>query len=188
MCTTEIIAFARSYPYFQKLDTELLGLSIDSNASHLAWIYDIYCKTGIKIPFPIIADRSGQIARKYGMISNDISSTETVRNVFIIDPNGIIRIILVYPLNIGRFIPEIIRIIQALQMADCSKGSTPANWIPGQPVIMAAPQNFDELQERVQYINNNKNGIGWYLSFKEPEEKCEEKVMLDSNENNIEKN
>ncbi len=188
VCTTEIIAFARSYPYFQKLNTELLGLSIDSNASHLAWIYDIYCKTGVKIPFPIIADRSGQIARKYGMISNDISSTETVRNVFIIDPNGIIKVILVYPLNIGRFIPEIIRTIQALQMAECSKGSTPANWIPGQPVIMSLPQNFNELQERVEYINNNKNGIGWYLSFKEPEEKCEEKVMLDSKENTADQN
>ena len=107
VCTTEMIAFARAYTYFQKLNTELLGLSIDSNPSHLAWIYDIYCRTGIELPFPIIADRSGQIARKYGMISNDVSSTETVRTVFIIDDKQIVRTILIYPLNVGRFIPEI---------------------------------------------------------------------------------
>ena len=178
MCTTEFIAFARSYPYFKKLNTELLGLSIDSNSSHLAWMYDIYCKTGIQIPFPLIADRSGQIARKYGMISNDISTTKTVRNVFIIDEKGIVRTILIYPLNVGRFIPEIIRIIQALQMSDCNDGSTGANWIPGQPIIMPAPQTFPELQERLEYINKNRNGIGWYLSFKEPNEQCLKKVEI----------
>ena len=74
-----------------------MGLSIDSNPSHLAWIYDIYCRTGIRVPFPVIADRSGEISRKYGMISNDVSTTETVRNVFIIDDKGIVRLILVYP-------------------------------------------------------------------------------------------
>ena len=173
VCTTEMIAFARAYTYFQKLNTELLGLSIDSNPSHLAWIYDIYCRTGIELPFPIIADRSGQIARKYGMISNDISTTETVRNVFIIDDKGIVRTIFVYPLNVGRFVPEIIRTVQALQMADCSKGSTAANWMPGQPVIVPAPKTFEELQERQNSIKENQNGINWYLSFKEPPTICE---------------
>ncbi|MCI8384413.1 MAG: redoxin domain-containing protein [Clostridia bacterium] len=146
-----------------------------SNASHLAWVYDIFCKTGIKVSFPIIADRNGQIARKYGMIANDISNTETVRNVFIIDDKGIIRTILIYPLNIGRFIPEIIRIVQALQMADCSNGSTGANWISGQPVIVSPPKTFEELQTRNAEIEKNRNGITWYLSFKEPPEKCMEK-------------
>ena len=183
VCTTEMIAFARAYTYFQKLNTELLGLSIDSNASHLAWIYDIYCKTGIKLPFPIIADRNGQIARKYGMISNDVSTTETVRTVFIIDDKGIVRTILIYPLNIGRFIPEIIRIIQAPQMADCSNGSTAANWMPSQPVIVRPPQTFYELEERQKYINENQNGISWYLSFKEPPEICEKNTNT-SDENN----
>ena len=173
VCTTEMIAFARAYTYFQKLNTELLGLSIDSNPSHLAWIYDIYCRTGIELPFPIIADRSGQIARKYGMISNDVSSTETVRTVFIIDDKQIVRTILIYPLNVGRFIPELLRTVQALQMADCSKGSTAANWMPGQPVIVPAPKTFNELLERQNYINENQNGISWYLSFKEPPAICE---------------
>ena len=173
VCTTEMIAFARAYKYFEQMNTELLGLSIDSNSSHLAWMYDIYCNTGIKVPFPIVADRSGQIARKYGMVSNDISNTEAVRTVFIIDDKQIVRAIFVYPLNIGRFIPEIIRTVQALQMADCSQGSTAANWMPGQPIIVPAPKTFDELQERQNHINENKNGINWYLSFKQPPEICE---------------
>lgn len=135
-------------------------------------MYDIYCKTGIKVSFPIIADRNGQIARKYGMIANDISNTETVRNVFIMDDKGMVRTILIYPLNVGRFIPEIIRTVQALQMADCSKGSTAANWMPGQPVIIPPPRTFAELQERNAEIEENRNGISWYLSFKEPPEKC----------------
>ncbi len=172
VCTTEIIAFTRAHTYFKQINTELLGLSIDSNASHLAWIYDIYCRTGVQISFPIIADRSGEIARKYGMIASDISNTETVRNVFIIDDNGIVRTILVYPMNVGRFIPEILRIIQALQMSDCTQGSTAANWIPNQPVIVPPPKTFCELQERQQEITKNRNGINWYLSFKEPSQKC----------------
>lgn len=168
VCTTEMIAFSKAHTYFENLNTCLLGLSIDSNSSHLAWIYDIYCRTGVKIPFPIIADRSGEIARKYGMISNDVSSTETVRNVFIIDDKGIIRAILVYPLNVGRFIPEILRLVEALQTADCSKGSTPANWCPQNPVIVPVPKTFCELEERNKYIAENRNGMSWYLSFKEP--------------------
>ena len=173
VCTTEMIAFANACPHFEKLNTCLLGLSIDSNASHLAWMHDIYCMTGIVLPFPIVADRNALIARKYGMISNEVSSTETVRNVFIIDDKGIVRVILVYPLNVGRFVPEILRIIQALQMSDCTKASTPANWIPGQPVIMSPPKTYSQLQERLNYIEQNNNGMNWYLSFKEPPKICE---------------
>ena len=167
-----MIAFTRAHTYFQQLNTELLGLSVDSNSSHLAWVYDIYCKTGIKISFPIIADRNGEIARRYGMISSDISNTETVRNVYIIDDKGIIRTILIYPMNVGRFIPEIIRVVQALQMADCANGSTAANWIPNQPVIVPPPKTYEELMERVSDIENNRNGVSWYLSLKEPPENC----------------
>lgn len=108
------------------------------------------------------------------MISNDISTTETVRNVFIIDDKQIVRTIFVYPLNVGRFIPEIIRTVQALQMVDCSNGSTAANWMPGQPVVVSSPKTFDELVERQNHINENNNGISWYLSFKQPPEICEQ--------------
>ncbi len=168
VCTTEIIALAKANKYFENLNTCLLGLSVDSNPSHLEWLYNIYCMTGIVVPFPIIADRSGQIARKYGMIATDISNTETVRNVFIIDDKGKVRTILVYPMNVGRWIPEILRIVKALQVADCDKVSTPANWVPGNPVIVPSPNTFDGLMERNNEITENGNGMSWYLSFKNP--------------------
>ena len=180
VCTTEMIAFARCNNYFEEKNSCLLGLSIDSNASHLAWIYDIYLKTGIKIPFPIIADRNGSIARKYGMISNDISSTATVRNVFIINPEGIVRLILVYPMNVGRCIPEILRALEALQVAEECKGSIPANWTPGGPIINPLPNTFTGLERRVENVKNNKNGISWYLNFKNPEE-CKQNQIEKTN-------
>lgn len=170
VCTTEIIAFERANEIFKKRNTCLIGLSVDSNSSHLAWIYDIYCKTGIRVSFPIIADMNGIIARKYGMISSNLSTTETVRNVYIIDSKGIIRTILIYPMTIGRSIPEIIRIIDAAQTVDCNGGVTPANWHTGEPIIVSVPNTFKQLEERVQEIKKNHNGLSWYLSFKEPKE------------------
>lgn len=146
------------------------------HASHLAWMYDIFQRTGIEVPFPVIADRSEEIARKYGMLSTVPNTTETVRNVFIIDDKGIIRTILIYPLNVGRCIPEILRIIQALQTADCNDASTPANWVPGDPIIVPKPNTFCELQERQREIEKNKNGISWYLSFKQPSEECSKQI------------
>ena len=130
--------------------------------------------TGMVVPFPIIADRSGEIARKYGMIATDISNTETVRNVFIIDDKGFVRTILVYPMNVGRFIPEILRIVQALQVADNNKAATPANWIPCKPVIMPIPNTFPGLMERNKEIQENNNGMAWYLSFKDPKDCMEQ--------------
>lgn len=177
VCTTEFIAFSKANTYFQNLNTQLIGLSIDSNPSHLAWLYDIMQRTGIEVPFPVIADRNGEIARKYGMISNDVSTTETVRNVFIIDDKGIVRTIFIYPLNVGRWIPEILRVVEALQVADCNNASTPANWIPGQPIIVPKPNTFSELQQRVKEIEQNKNGISWYLSFKKSDEKCNKQIQ-----------
>ena len=169
VCTTEIVAFSKANTYFENLDACLLGLSVDSNSSHLAWVYDIYCKTGVRVPFPIIADRNGEISRKYGMISNEVSNTETVRNVYIIDPQGIIRLILVYPMNVGRCIPEILRSLQALQIADNNKGATPANWVPCEPMIMLPPKTFEELMQRNEQIQRERNGMSWYLGFKNAE-------------------
>lgn len=176
VCTTEFIAFSKANTYFQNLNTQLIGLSIDSNPSHLAWLYDIMQRTGIEVPFPVIADRSGEIARKYGMISNDVSTTETVRNVFIIDDKGIVRTIFIYPLNVGRWIPEILRVIEALQVADCNKASTPANWVPGQPIIKPSPTTFQGLLERQKEVEQNKNGMSWYLSFKKSSEDCNRNI------------
>lgn len=114
ICTTEIMAFSKAYSYFQKMNAELLGLSIDSNATHLAWMNEIFRTTGISVPFPIVADRSGEIARLYGMISKDVSSTQTVRDVVIVDPNGVVKIILIYPPDVRRNIDEIIRVIRSV--------------------------------------------------------------------------
>ena len=184
VCTTEFIAFSRANTYFQNLNTCLIGLSIDSNPSHLAWIHDIYTRTGIVVPFPIIADRSGEIARQYGMISNTVNTTATVRNVYIIDDKEIIRTILIYPMNVGRCIPEILRVIKALQTADCNEAATPANWIPGEPVIISAPTTHEELKKRKEEIEREKNGISWYLSFKEPD--CNIKNLKDTEIKKIE--
>ena len=174
VCTTEMIAFSNAYPYFKERNTNLLGLSVDSNPSHLAWVYDIYNRTGVEVPFPIIADRNGSIARKYGMISNSIDNTATVRNVYIIDDKGIIRAILIYPMETGRFIPEIIRIIDALQFHDKNNLSTAANWMVGNPGIRPVPKTYKELTERVNALQKNDNGMSWYLSFQDDVKKIEE--------------
>lgn len=101
------------------------------------------------------------------MISNDVSKTETVRNVFIIDDKGVVRLILIYPMQVGRSVPEIIRSIEALQTVDNCKASTPLNWMPGNPVIQTSPKTFEELQERQKEIREDRNGMAWYLSFKD---------------------
>ena len=148
VCTTEFVAFAQANQEFLKRNTQLLGLSIDSNPSHLAWVYSIYQSTGIQIPFPVIADRVGTVAKMYGMIAPDVSTQETVRTVFIIDPEQTIRAILNYPMTVGRNIPEILRMIDALQEGDLNKSVTPANWQPGQPMLAPPPKTYNELMER----------------------------------------
>lgn len=163
--TTEFIAFAEQYSCFLERNTQLIGISLDSNSSHLAWVYDIYKTTGIEILFPIVSDPSMDIINMYGMIAPNISTSTTVRNVFIIDPNGIIRAILVYPLTNGRYIPEIIRLLIALQTTDANKVATPADWLPGQPVIVPAPQTYDELIERVN--SDEYDCVSWYLCYRD---------------------
>lgn len=121
------MAFAKKNIEFESLNTKLIGLSVDSNSSHLAWVHNIKEKSGIEIPFPVIADGNKEIASLYGMISPAQSNTVTVRTVFVIDPDQIIRAIIYYPLEVGRYIPEIIRLIQALQYSDANDVVMPAN-------------------------------------------------------------
>ena len=183
VCTTEMVAFSRANSYFEKANCKLLGLSIDSNSSHLAWVYDIYLKTGITIPFPIVADRNGEIARKYGMISNAVSNTETVRNVYIIDDKQIVRSILIYPQTVGRNISEILRIVRALQAVDANNLMAPANWMPCEKMIMKMPQTFKELEERSKEVEKYKSGMNWYLAFKNPNN-CED-FSIGTNNNEL---
>jgi alkyl hydroperoxide reductase subunit AhpC len=167
VCTTEFIAFAQRYQDFRDRNAELLGLSIDSNASHIAWIINIYRNTGIEIPFPIIEDRDMAIARMYGMIEPGVSSTETVRNVFFIDPNGIIRAKLIYPLTNGRNIGEILRLLDAMQTSDAQKVATPANWRPGYPTVIPPPKTVGDAMKR---LDSGDNCMDWYLCYNPPRE------------------
>ncbi|MFV0517473.1 MAG: peroxiredoxin [Aminipila sp.] len=167
VCTTEFVAFSQVNKQFRDKNTNLLGLSIDSNPSHLAWVNSIYELTGINVPFPVIADRVGDVARLYGMIAPDVTTQATVRNVFIIDPNQKIRAILIYPLPIGRNIPEILRLVTALQVSDAEKVLTPANWKPGEPVLAAAPETYNQLIERKE--DPEQLGLicnDWYWCYK----------------------
>lgn len=168
VCTTEFIAFSQAYPRFEELGASLMGLSVDSNPSHLDWVDTIQELTGITVPFPLIADRSGEIARLYGMLTPSSDYTETVRDVFFIDPNQTIRAILSYPAANGRSIPEIIRLLQALQTTDEYSVLTPANWIPGQPVLVPAAKTYDELV--IRKTNAAELGlhcVDWFLCYKE---------------------
>jgi len=163
VCTTEFMAFAEIYPELQKRNTELLGLSVDSTSSHIAWVRNVEEKMGVKIPFPIIADLNKDVSMLYGMIHPAQSKTETVRCVFIIDPEGILRTILYYPLTTGRNMQEILRIVDALQTTDEHKVATPANWKPGDPVVVPPPHTTEEADERVKEGYDCKD---WYLCFK----------------------
>lgn len=163
--TTEFIAFSKQYPSFVERNATLIGLSLDSNSSHLAWIYNIYQHTGIQVPFPIVSDKNMAIARLYGMIAPNASTSTTARNVFIIDNKQIIRAILIYPLTTGRYIPEILRLLIALQTSDQYHVATPADWLPGQPVLVPAPHTYEELVRRVNG-EDDYDCIDWYLCYK----------------------
>lgn len=170
VCTTEFITFARMADEFAELNTKLIGLSIDSLHSHLAWaksIEDIDYKGGgkVKLPFPIIADISMSVAKKYGMLQT-VANTQTVRAVFIIDPEGMIRTILFYPMSTGRNMDEIKRIIQALQVHDKEDVSTPADWRPGDDVVMGAPLTLEAADERLALEDDSVEVLDWYLAMR----------------------
>ncbi len=164
VCTTEFIAFAEIYPELQKRGVDLLGLSIDSVYSHIAWLRNIEEKTGVKIPFPVIADLNKEVATLYGMIQPGASKTEAVRAVFIIDPKGILRAMIYYPLTTGRNMQEILRLIDALQTSDQNGVATPANWKPGDKVIVPAPKTVDAIDVTPK---PGYEVIDWYLVKKE---------------------
>lgn len=163
VCTTEFMAFAHISEELKSLNVQLIGLSVDSISAHLAWVHAIKEKMGVTIPFPIIADLSMSIAKKYGMIHSGQSSTAAVRCVFFIDDKGIMRAMIYYPLQNGRFMPEIIRLVKALQTTDMFKVSTPANWQPGDMVVVPPPKTTAEMEKRATEGYECKD---WYLCFK----------------------
>lgn len=150
VCTTEFMAFARHYPEFQQLNCALLGLSIDSYYSHVAWVRNIKEKFGVEIPFPIIEDLKMDVARAYGMIHPEAGDTSAVRATFIIDPQGVLRAMVYYPMSNGRSIPEFLRLLEALQVSDANKVATPEGWKPGDKVIVPPPEDMDAVNRREQ--------------------------------------
>lgn len=163
VCTTEMTGFALEKEFFAANNTKLLGLSIDSIHSHIAWVNAVHEKTNVLFEFPIIADLDMKISKLYGMLQPGESETAAVRAVFIIDPSSKVRLIMYYPLNVGRNMEEIKRTLIALQTSDEHKCAMPLNWTKGEKVIVPAPKTIAELAERKA---SNLEMVDWYLAKK----------------------
>lgn len=150
VCTTELIAFARHYQDFQKQNCQLIGLSVDSVYSHIAWIRNIEQNFGINIPYPLISDSNTVVSRLYGMIHPAASDTATVRTTFIIDDSGLLRCMLHYPMNVGRNVEEILRTVTALQVSAKNNVDIPESWHPGEKYIVPAPTTQERAQQSKQ--------------------------------------
>jgi len=164
VCTTEFIAFAKRHEEFEKKGVKIIGNSIDSHFSHIAWVRNIEKNFGIKIPFPVIADLDQKVARLYGMIHEPSAATATVRCVFFIDPGMRIRAMIYYPLNVGRNFDEIMRVVDALQTVDQHNVACPADWKPGEAVIVPPPGTTRDAEARVK--DANLEVTDWYFSKK----------------------
>ncbi|MDL2190362.1 peroxiredoxin [Cobetia sp. LC6] len=163
VCTTEFSAFATRADRFKALNTELLGLSIDSIHAHIAWTRSIKENFGIEIPFPIIADLSMRVANAYGMIQPGASDTAAVRATFVIDPEGVLRAMVYYPMSNGRSVDEILRLVEALQTSDANGVATPEAWKPGEPVIVPPPATDAEAEARQ---GQGYDYVDWYFCKK----------------------
>jgi peroxiredoxin (alkyl hydroperoxide reductase subunit C) len=165
VCTTEFIAFAEIHPQLRELNCELMGLSVDSVYSHIAWVRNVKEKMGVEITFPVIADLNKDVATLYGMINPGESKTETSRAVFIIDDKQVVRAIIYYPLTTGRNMDEILRVVKALQTTDENGVATPANWEPGHKVIMPPPKSVEDAEQRV--AEEGMECTDWYFCKKD---------------------
>lgn len=148
VCTTELVRFAQLQPEFEKRNVQLVGLSIDSVYSHLEWLNQIEQKWDVKVSYPLIADVDTKVAQLYGMIHPGASQTATVRAVFVIDPNQMIRALIYYPLTNGRSIDEVLRLVDALQTNTKHGVATPEGWKPGDKVIVPPPVTYAAKKER----------------------------------------
>ena len=171
VCTTEFMTFGSMLEEFRELNTELIGLSVDSLYSHIAWLRKIQelewkDMKNINVTFPLIEDIRMEVANKYGMIQPGASNTQAVRAVFIIDPNAKIRTILYYPLSTGRNFDEIKRIIIALQTADKEVCATPADWRPGEDVIVPTAGSCGTAKERMEENVEGQYCLDWFLCFR----------------------
>ena len=164
VCTTEMSGFATRKSEFDALNTELIGLSIDSIHAHLGWVQNVRENTGVYFDFPIIADIDMKVSKLYGMLQPNESETAAVRAVFFIDPSKKIRLVMYYPLNVGRNMDEILRALEALQMSDKYKVAMPLDWKKGDKVIVGPPKTLYELNERIN--DDSLEKVDWYLAKK----------------------
>jgi peroxiredoxin (alkyl hydroperoxide reductase subunit C) len=174
VCTTKFVAFAKRYEQFKALGAELLGLSIDQVFSHIKWVEWIKEKLGVEIPFPIIADNTGKIGELYGMLHPGAAEAQTVRAVFLIDPEGLIRAIIYYPLNVGRNMDEILRLLRALQTADRERVALPAGWPENEllkdRVIVPPPSSEEGAKKRLEEAKAGKvECYDWWFCHKKLE-------------------
>ena len=164
VCTTEFMGFAKASGDFKALNCELLGLSIDGVHAHIAWARSIKDNFGVEINFPIIADLNMAVARSYGMVQPGASDTSAVRATFVIDPDGVLRAMLYYPMSNGRSVDEFLRLLEALQTSDTNKVATPENWKKGEPVIVPPPATASDADKRA---NEGYEYTDWYFSTKQ---------------------
>lgn len=172
VCTTEFMAFASRAAEFEALNCQLIGLSIDSVYSHIAWLRTIKEKVehngkkNVEVPFPLIADLKMEVARKYGMVQPAASDTKAVRAVFFIDPKGTVRALLYYPLSNGRNFGEIKRLLIAMQTTDTHKVATPADWQPGDDVIVPPPGTAEQAEARFTKPAPGDRVQDWFMTFR----------------------
>ena len=162
VCSTEFVEFARRADEFKQRDVQLVGLSVDSVQAHIAWIRDLQKHFDVNVDFPVIADLDMKVAQKYGLIHPSASETATVRAVFVIDDKGVIRALIYYPMSLGRNIDEVLRVVDGLQTADTNACATPANWKPGDKVIVPPPQTLKDAEERTK--REDYEVTDWYFS------------------------
>jgi len=172
VCTTEFMTFATMAPEFERLNCKLLGLSIDSTYSHIAWLRTIKEKIeykgmkSVEVNFPVISDLTMEVSRAFGMLQPAASTTQAVRAVFIIDPESKVRAILYYPMSNGRNMEEVKRLLIAMQTADMHKVATPANWQPGEDVIVPTPGSCGAAKERMERPGEDVRCLDWFLCLK----------------------
>jgi peroxiredoxin (alkyl hydroperoxide reductase subunit C) len=172
VCTTEFMAFARMTDDFSAINCKLLGLSVDSKPSHIAWLFAIEEKIEYKgmkkvvVRFPVVSDTKMEVAKLYGMIHPHSDDTRAVRAAFVIDPNGIIRAILCYPSTTGRNVSEILRLVIALQTSDEHLCATGADWQPGDDVILPLPGTCNKAAERITSAGEGYRCLDWFFCLK----------------------
>ncbi len=172
VCTTEFMTFATMQDEFRELNTELIGLSIDSIYAHIAWLRTIKEKIvykgmkDVEVNFPVIEDLRMDVAKKFGMVQPQASTTQAVRAVFIMDPKAKVRAILYYPLSNGRNMDEIKRLLLAMQKSDAEQIATPANWQPGDDVIIPPPGSCGTAKERIESEEEGKYCLDWFMCLR----------------------